>query len=473
MQIVKRSAAGACLALLLLGIALATGYAAPVADAQSEAEPVTLRALQSGEEPYEKWLDADRETKITLKEETQVQFQAEAAVHALYFVLDQPAEYSLTLPDEKQKQLGQNGFLHEYVSLESGVAQFAVTFPAGATICDVYAFGQGNAPDWVQRWQPACERADLLVLPTHADDEHLWFGGTMPYYAAERGLRVQVVYMTGHWDEPYRPHELLDGLWTVGIRNYPVISDLADKVASKKDLEAAREVYGEGFTQFQVQMLRRFKPSVVVGHDLDGEYGHGAHQLNAVSLVQALELAADESYDPESVEQYGVWDTPKTYLHLYEENEIVMPWDEMPLESFDGKTAMEVAKEGYACHLSQQKYSFAVRGEGSKYDCRKFGLVRTTVGEDEEKNDFFEHIDLTQPDPGEALPEVSSQAPTSSAGVDAASMPDRSTEAGTSSTSGQAEDAGIGLGIVVAVCGIAAIVILVMAAIVTRRRRRK
>ena len=36
------------------------------------------------------------------------------------------------------------------------------------------------------------EDADMLLLPTHADDEHLWFGGTMPYYAGELGYKVQV-----------------------------------------------------------------------------------------------------------------------------------------------------------------------------------------------------------------------------------------------------------------------------------------
>ena len=40
-------------------------------------------------------------------------------------------------------------------------------------------------------------------------------------------------------------------------------------------------------------LLRRFKPLVAVGHDREGEYGHGAHQLNALSLEQAVVRAAD------------------------------------------------------------------------------------------------------------------------------------------------------------------------------------
>lgn len=39
--------------------------------------------------------------------------------------------------------------------------------------------------------------------------------------------------------------------------------------------------------------------------------------FTALSMEKAVELAADASYQPRSAEKYGVWDTPKTYLHLY------------------------------------------------------------------------------------------------------------------------------------------------------------
>ena len=34
-----------------------------------------------------------------------------------------------------------------------------------------FVFGEGELPDWVQRWEPTVEKADLLVLATHPDDE--------------------------------------------------------------------------------------------------------------------------------------------------------------------------------------------------------------------------------------------------------------------------------------------------------------
>ena len=32
---------------------------------------------------------------------------------------------------------------------------------------EVFVFGEGELPDWVQRWRPTARKADLLVLATH------------------------------------------------------------------------------------------------------------------------------------------------------------------------------------------------------------------------------------------------------------------------------------------------------------------
>ena len=203
-------------------------------------------------------------------------------ITGLYLIWDRPPESWTGTAGSQTLSGGEYGFLHEYLPLESPVTRAELTLPEGSRCCDVYAFGAGELPDWVQQWQPPLADADLLVLPTHADDEHLFFGGTMPYYAGELGKKVQVVYFTNHWAEPYRPHELLDGLWTVGIRNYPVMSSFVDQYADS--LDYARTLYDEDeAVAWQVQQLRRFKPEVVVGHDVNGEYGHGVHMY--LSLI--------------------------------------------------------------------------------------------------------------------------------------------------------------------------------------------
>lgn len=380
------------LALLLALCAALPALAAPGADlSQEAAQPVEFWVQGPQGLALSKLTDDSVTGKLKLAEDALLELRSDQGFAGLYLVFDQPVEWQLTHQDARLEPRGQDGYLHEYVALPRPEYRVRLSLPKGAVLCEVYAFSRGQLPDWVQVWQPSCEQADLLVLPTHADDEHLWFGGALPYYAKEKGYRVQVAYMTHHWAEPYRPHELLDGLWTVGVTHYPVISEFADLYASKQSLEAAIQVYGEeAVTAFQVELLRRFKPAVVLGHDINGEYGHGAHQLNARTLLAALELSADPAAYPESAEQYGVWQAQKCYLHLWPENTLQLEWGEMPLSAFGGRTALEIAAEGFACHASQTQW-FQVKASG-KNDCRKFGLAYTTVGQDVEKDDFFEHV---------------------------------------------------------------------------------
>ncbi len=284
---------------------------------------------------------------------------------------------------------GEYGFWHEYKTLDGGKT-YTLSWEGKGTLADVYLFTEGHLPDYVQIWEPPCEKADFLLLPTHADDEHLWFGGTMPYYGGELGYKIQVVYLMTH--VYYRHHELVNGLWEVGITNYPVIAPFVDKYCA--NLQQAKNYYPEEeVLSFQVEMIRRFRPEVIVGHDLNGEYGHGAHILNSTVLSsQAVSAAADGDKCPESAEKYGTWQIKKLYLHLYEENKIVINWKEKVLASFDGKTAYEVAEAGFAQHKSQVAYFSLNLDNPKRYGCALFGLYSTTVGEDVLKNDFLENI---------------------------------------------------------------------------------
>jgi LmbE family N-acetylglucosaminyl deacetylase len=351
--------------------------------------------------------DGNRTTKLQWQGGS-LTVEGERDFSSLYIIWDRPPGRWQGEAGESSFSGGENGFIHEYVPLAAPVRQCVLELPEGAVCCDIYAFGEGELPDWVQRWEPPLEDADLLLLPTHADDEHLYFGGTMPYYAGELGKKVQVAYFTNHWWEPYRPHELLNGLWTVGVRAYPVMSDFADQYAGS--LQEAQALYDEKeAVAWQVEQLRRFKPEVVVGHDVDGEYGHGVHIYNTYTLRQALELSGDPEQYPDSAQRWGAWDVPKTYLHLYPENPVVMDWS-VPLEAFGGRTALEMARQGFEKHVSQQTY-FMVEDSGP-YDCRLFGLYRSTVGPDQAGGDFFEGLepeDYSDYQPPEPEPEPVSE----------------------------------------------------------------
>jgi len=273
-------------------------------------------------------------------------------------------------------------------------------FPAAQPEAFAFAAEAVEDQDPSHNWLPPCERADILVFATHPDDEILFMGGAIATYAAQ-GLQVQVVHMMNYETaHPEREQERLDGLWTLGVRHLPLAGRF--DASYQKGLMIDGEVVGNNavgdpaLTEYAAEMIRRFKPQIVITHDLDGEYGHIRHKMLAAAVAEAVQQTMEEDFCPESAAEYGVWDVPKTYLHLYDENRIFLDLHS-PLGGEQGeKTAIELAAEAYKKHVSQQWCWFYVSDDvndpkSEQINAAIFGLFRSTVGPDS-GNDMTEHI---------------------------------------------------------------------------------
>ena len=245
-------------------------------------------------------------------------------------------------------------------------------------IAEIHLFGEGEKPAWVQDWQPFEGKADLLVLSAHGDDELLFFGGIIPYYTAERQMNVIVCYLTDQTS--CRRNELLDGLWTCGVRAYPSMGVFKD--IKNNSLGDSYGFWGEKpVVEYITSLYQKYQPEVVLTHDLRGEYGHGAHRVCADASIKAIDKANQGN---------NAWQVKKLYLHLYKENAITFDWRQ-PLTAFDGKTAFDVAAAAFKCHQSQQSNGLRVEDSGS-YACNRFGLYYSTVGYDHAQTDLFANI---------------------------------------------------------------------------------
>ncbi len=288
---------------------------------------------------------------------------------------------------------GDTRFLHAYVALPQPAqhVRLAVTSEkkTALRINDLFVLSEGDLPDWVQVWQPTEEKADILFLSTHPDDELIFFGGAIPTYAVEQQRKVVVAYFTR--SNTTRSSELLNGLWHMGVRTYPVIGNFKDSYA--KNLKAAyKSAGGKGkVNEWIVGLYRQYKPEVVVTQDTNGEYGHKQHMMIADAAQNCIALAANEDEFTASTIAYGTWQVKKLYLHLYPENQITFDWT-VPLKSMNGTTGIELAEEAYTLHKTQASSGMSVTETGTKYDNRVFGLAFTTVGEDVRKDDFLENI---------------------------------------------------------------------------------
>ena len=288
---------------------------------------------------------------------------------------------------------GDTRFLHAYVALPQPAQHVRLVVTSekktALRINDLFVLSEGDLPDWVQVWQPTEEKADILFLSTHPDDELIFFGGAIPTYAVEQQRKVVVAYFTR--SNTTRSSELLNGLWHMGVRTYPVIGNFKDSYA--KNLKAAyKTAGGKGkVNEWIVGLYRQYKPEVVVTQDTNGEYGHKQHMMIADAAQNCIALAANEDEFTASTIAYGTWQVKKLYLHLYPENQITFDWT-VPLKSMNGATGIELAEEAYTLHKTQASSGMSVTETGTKYDNRVFGLAFTTVGEDVRKDDFLENI---------------------------------------------------------------------------------
>ena len=286
-----------------------------------------------------------------------------------------------------------SGHLSDWVALPDGTvkARLVNQSKGRVNIAEINLYGAGERPREAPAWEDA-EKADILMITAHPDDELLWFGGLLPTYAGERKLTVQVFCMVPA--TPLRRLEFLDGLWHCGVTAYPSFGTLRD--ARSKSLAGQYRLWGKNTVYRQVtEEIRRIRPEVIITHDIRGEYGHGAHRAAADAAINCLRLASDQSRFPESARQYGVWSAKKLYVHLYPERQVRMDWH-IPLAAFDGKDGMTVAKEALAYHVSQVRHGWAIE-EGGNKDNSLFGLYWSSVGEDTDARDLMEHTSA-QPD---------------------------------------------------------------------------
>lgn len=331
----------------------------------------------------------------------ELHIEAEEEIGAVYLEFAEPPESWTLLVNGEERICGQHGYLHEYVG-EIGATAATLRFDTPIHLCDIYVFSVGEKQDWVQDWLEPWDKADVLFLPTHSDDDQLFFAGLIPWCISQ-GARIQVAYFVKHYDHADRMNELLDGLWTCGLRNYPVLGPFRDmgNMDYNDTIYAynGNGVYWNDFEGWQVELYRRFQPQVVVTHARNGEYGHGAHILNCLTALAGWQLSGDETAYPESAALYGVWTPKKLYVHNHPEKPVRLDFDS-PLDMFGGSTAFQLSQKAFRCHYSQFPFyegwlfgSYTAAGLAGYPSC-DYGLYYSTVGDDVSRNTLFENIEL-------------------------------------------------------------------------------
>ena len=305
-----------------------------------------------------------------------------------------PASFNLVLRDSANhttqtfNETNDSGMLVYSYDLTEETRSIAIaTSDTAAGLGEVRVFEKGAVSPVNQRWQALPDKVDIMVFAAYEDDEFLYYGGTIPYYAA-KGKTVAVVYMTDGGRSRYA--EALEALWAAGVTYHPIF--LGFEEASSRSYETVVSHWGLDTAEERVvNLLRRYKPDVVVAPDIEGEGGDNLRKLTSYVVRRAVMVAADEDAWPDSYDRFGLWDTKKTYVHLYEGNALTMTAYDEPCEELAGRTPSAVAAAAFAKYQSQRHVASYERF-GAAYNNRAFGLIRTTVGDDRFKNDLLENV---------------------------------------------------------------------------------
>ena len=344
--------------------------------------------------------NGDYSTFVTLASFNLIRVYCETPFRHVYLIYHHSSAPGILHTRNKHIVIGDNGVLHELVSLEQDTNLCWIQYHQTVNLSLIFAF-QTKLPDWVQRWETNPDTADLLLVAAHADDEQLYFAGLLPTMINMR-RKVQVLYMISHPSHAYRMNEQLNGLWAIGIKRYPIFGIVPDHPC--RDLTTAFNLLSqdnltiEHVIKHVVDSVRRFQPEVVVTHDMDGEYGHGQHRLTAFAVKEAIHQFCNPKF-PSSFRPYQPL---KVYFHLHNKCTITMNYD-VPLDFYHGLTAFEVAKMGFREHQSQiqSRYTPWLEGPNRSYTKAtqiqphsplKFGLYYSQVGCQSGTNDLFAGI---------------------------------------------------------------------------------
>jgi len=150
-----------------------------------------------------------------------------------------------------------------------------------------------------------------------------------------------------------------------------------------------------------VRSFRKFKPDLVVNrfnHRTPGTT-HGHHTASALLSIQAFEKANDPSYDPESVQLYGLWQPKRLYFNtswwFYVSQEAFQAADktnivEVPVGQYYatiGKSNGELAAQSRSMHKSQGFGSLSSREQETEY----LELILGSMPED--KSNLFDSVE--------------------------------------------------------------------------------
>ena len=236
------------------------------------------------------------------------------------------------------------------------------------SLCEAKVLAPGAAPANLTRR----EKVDLMLILSGVSDELDMLGGLLPLYAGEHGIKTAVVYLGR--DDGNQVQEAFRVLDAMGLDVIPLFLQQEDHMAF--DINRVSYLWkGAQLKREVTDLIHTYGPRVVVSCDPDDEQTRARARFTAQLVRDAVTRQTTYS-DLQVQKLYLLSSVGGTALD-----------GNVPLAVYGGRTALDVAEEGYARYLSEASFGTILP------QTPRFDLIYTTVGQDEAKDDLFEHID--------------------------------------------------------------------------------
>lgn len=221
-------------------------------------------------------------------------------------------------------------------------------------------------PETVEAIENARVTTRILYITAHPDDES---AAVLTYLA--RGLHAEVALLSltrgeggqndlGPEQAPQlgliRSQELLAATRGYGVK---LFFTRAKDFGYSKTPEETEKVWGDEVLQDMVEIIRAFRPTVVINGWGGVHSGHGHHQAAGLLTPKAVQLAADSNYKlrgSSSVQENAPWGDRRPILLLDVDRGEKPQGYPLPLDDMSplyGKSWREIGLDAFAYHRTQ------------------------------------------------------------------------------------------------------------------------
>ncbi|MFK8039286.1 MAG: PIG-L family deacetylase [Crocinitomicaceae bacterium] len=231
----------------------------------------------------------------------------------------------------------------------------------------------------------------VLYIAAHPDDENT---RALAYFSL--GEKAETAYMSltrGDGGQNLIGNELSADLGVLrtqellAARNYDGAKQFFSRAVDfgySKEADETFEKWGKAnILSDVVLVIRQFKPDVIITRfPPDKRGGHGHHTASAMLAIEAYSKAADASYKPNQVKQFGTWQTAAVYW-----NSSIWWNKEIAKEAASNPKYLSLDIGGYNPLLGMSYNEIGTLAR-SQHKCQGFGAII----ERGSRMEYFEHL---------------------------------------------------------------------------------